>query len=74
MAELGDISSFIKEGSVANLNWLDVNEQQYRELDLLPKQNLDIAPDMQALWSHEDKSPSTYLVPNKDVPRTMGDL
>jgi len=74
MAELGDISSFIKEGSVANLDWLDVDEKQYRELDTLPKQNLDIAPDMQALWSHEDKSPSTYLVPNKESPRTMGDL
>jgi hypothetical protein len=74
MADLGDISSFIKEGSVANLDWLDVDEKQYRELDTLPKQNLDIAPDMQALWSHEDKSPLTYLVPNKEAPRTMGDL
>ena len=74
MAELGDISSFIKEGSVANLDWLDVDERQYRELGALPKQNLDIAPDMQALWSHDEKSPSTYLVPNKDIPRTMGDL
>lgn len=49
MADLGDISSFIKEGSVANLDWLDVDEKQYRELDTLPKQNLDISPDMQAL-------------------------
>ena len=74
MADLGDITNFIVEGSVANLDWLDVDERQYRELDTLPKQNLDIAPDMQALWSHEDKSPSTYLVPNKDAPRTMGDM
>ncbi len=74
MAELGDISNFIREGSVANLDWLDVDEKQYRELDTLPQQNLDIAPDMQALWSHEEKAPSAYLVPNKEIPRTTGDL
>jgi hypothetical protein len=74
MADLGDISGFITEGSVANLDWLKVDEAQYQELDTLPKQNLDIAPDLQAVWSHEDKTPATFLVPNKDLPRTMGDL
>ena len=74
MAELGDISGFLKEGAVNNLEWLDVNEEDYRKLDTLPKQNLDFAPDLEAAWNHKDEAPSTYLVPNKDVPRTMGDL
>jgi hypothetical protein len=74
MADLGDISGFLKEGSVNNLEWLDVNEEDYRKLDTLPKQNLDFAPDLEAAWNHKDAAPSTYLVPNKDVPSTMGDL
>jgi len=76
MADLGDITDFLKEGSVNDLDWLDVNEEQYRSLDKLPKQNLDIAPDLQSLWSHEDRPAQAYLVPNAGapIPRTMGDL
>jgi hypothetical protein len=74
MADLGDISDFLKEGAVADLDWLDVNETQYRELDKLPKQNLDIAPDLQAMWDHKDKPASAYLVPNKDKVPAMADL
>lgn len=74
MADLGDISGFLKEGAVNNLDWLDVDDKAYRELSDLPQQNLDFAPDLEAAWSHKGESPSTYLVPNKDVPRTMGDL
>ncbi len=68
-----DLTDFLKEGSVANLDWLEVDEKEYRELDRLPKQNLDIGPDLQAIWSHGD-APATSFIPNKDVPRTMGDL
>lgn len=67
-----DLSEFFKTGSVADLDWLDVDEEEYRKLDRLPKQNLDIAPDLDALWSHEDKPSTAYL--DKDLPNTMGDL
>ena len=74
MADLGDLTDFMKEGSgVANLDWLDVNEEAYREKDTLPKQNLDIAPDLVALWRHQDE-PASNFVPNTGAPRTMGDL
>lgn len=73
MADLGDISGFLREGAVADLDWLDVNEKDYRELDKLPQQNLDIAPDLQAVWSHEDK-PAERFVPNKSAPKTMLDV
>jgi len=66
MADLGDLTNFLKEGSVADLDWLDVDEQQYRDLDKLPKQNLDISPDLQAMWDHKDQPAGAYLVPNKD--------
>lgn len=76
MAEMDDLTDFFKSGSgtgPTNLDWLHVNEKDYQALDRLPKQNLDITPDLKALWSHEDK-PSTGFVPNTGGPRTMGDL
>ena len=72
MADLGDISGLLKEAAVSDLSWLDVDEKKYREMDQLPKQNLDIAPDLQAIWSHEDKPATTYF--DKERPHTMGDL
>jgi len=76
MAEMGDLTEFFKDGSgsgPANLDWLNVNEKDYQSVDKLPKQNLDITPDLKALWSHEDR-PSTGFVPNTGGPRTMGDM
>jgi hypothetical protein len=83
MGDLGDISNFMKDGSLADLDWLDVDEKQYREESALPKQNLDIQPDLLALWDREDKPSTTYLVPNvvpvppfkgAGEPHTMGDM
>jgi hypothetical protein len=81
MADL-DLSEFLKDASIADLDWLDVDEVKYREQDHLPKQNLDIKPDLEALWAREGESPTKYVVPNKGAiplldglkPRTMGDL
>ncbi len=74
MSELGDLTDYLKEGSgVSNLDWLNVDEADYRSLDALPKQNLDIAPDLEALWRHKDE-PASNFVPNTGAPKTMGDL
>ncbi len=74
MADLGDISAFLKDGNVSDLDWLDVPEKEYQATETLPKQNLDIAPDLEALWDREGESPAR-IVPNRaDVPKTMGDL
>lgn len=73
MADLGDLTNFLKEGSVVDLGWLDVDEKEYRELDRLPKQNYDFAPDLEHIWSHSDQPLS--IVPNKDSgPKTVGEL
>lgn len=83
MGDLGNLGDFMKEGSVSDLSWLDVDDKAYRELDKLPKQNLDIQPDLEALWARQDESSTTYLVPNKvpvppfpgaGTPHTMGDM
>jgi hypothetical protein len=73
MGDLGDLTEFMKDGNISDLDWLDVNEQDYRELDTLPKQNLDVVPDLQALWNHEDE-PSTKFVPNTGKPQTMAEV
>jgi len=74
MAELGDLTSFFKTGSaVQDLDWLDVDAEQYRAQDTLPKQNLDMVPDLEALWRHKDE-PASNFVPNLGEPKTMGDL
>ncbi len=74
MADLGDISRFMKEGNVSNLDWLDVSEKEYAALETLPKQNLDTAPDMEALWARDDSTPQQHMPNRADLPKTMGDL
>ncbi len=64
MSDLGDLTSFIKEGNLVDLDWLKVDGGEYRVGDILPEQNLDIAPDLQAAWAHEDKPSSVYFVEN----------
>lgn len=74
MADLGDISEFLKEGNVADLSWLDVNEKDYQAIETLPKQNLNIAPDLEALWARDDTTPQAHVPNRADMPKTMGDL
>ena len=83
MADLGDLSEFMKDAAISNLDWLDVDEAEYRKTETLPKQNLDVVPDLEAAWMHEDESPSIYAVPNKQPApsfqgagelHTMGDM
>lgn len=44
---LGDITGVIREQGVADLRWLDVDPEEYRRLEALPKQNLDMIPEVQ---------------------------
>lgn len=63
MADLGDLSDFMKEGSVADLDWLDVDEKSYKEHSPKPQYNLDFSPELEEAWDHEDRLASTF-VPN----------
>jgi hypothetical protein len=81
MADL-DLSDFLKDASIADLSWLDVDEARYRAESAVPKQNLDVKPDLEALWGRDGESAASYFVPNvvpvpdfgiKD-PHTMGDM
>lgn len=72
MADL-DLSEFMKEGSggLTDLSWLDVNEADYHKLERLPEQNMDVVPELKALWNHEDRSAATHLIPNTGGPRAV---
>ena len=74
MADLGDLGEFLKEGGISNLDWLEVDPAEYRATSVLPRQNLDVVPDLEALWSHEDKPASAYVQNKGSLPHTMGDL
>lgn len=81
-----DLTHVLASAGPANLDWLSVDEAEYRSLDTLPQQNLDVVPELKAQWSHESHDPVAYFVPNRDMagypvdprvpsaPETMGDL
>ncbi len=69
--ELGDLSGFLKDGGVSNLDWFNVPE---RVREPLPRQTLDAVPDLEAAWSHTDEPPSTFVPNTGDAPRTVGDM
>jgi hypothetical protein len=71
MSDLGDLSSFLKGGSITDLDWLDVDEKSYSELHRLPKQNLEFSPVLESAWRQDDLPIGGNLVPNKEAPRTM---
>jgi len=61
---IGDISSILHNQGVADLSWLAVDETEYRAAEALPKQNLDIIPELQrALYDDDDGVPT--LIPLK---------
>jgi hypothetical protein len=86
MSELGDLTEFLADpsngsnpeikfgSSIVDHSWLDVDREEYRKTEPVPMQNLDIQPDLEALWDHADKPSSAYVVPNQGAPRTMGDM
>ncbi len=83
MGDLGDLTNFLKDGAVADLSWLDVDAKKYREQAVVPKENFETRPDLEALWAHKDEPSAAYFVPNVvpvppfkggDDIRTMGDM
>lgn len=60
MAKIGDLKDLLGTPDTPNhLKWLDVDGVDYREfVEALPKQNLQVIPDLEAAWSFlGDQSP-----------------
>lgn len=54
MSDLGSLDLLLKDESeeVTNLDWLKVDEEDYRALkEVLPRQNLDSIPDLEQAWA-----------------------
>jgi len=65
---LGDISDILHNRGVSDLSWLDVDPEDYHKAEALPKQNLDIIPELQRALSYDD-GPVPALIPLR--PHTM---
>lgn len=54
---LGDITSLMHNSGVSDLSWLEVDPDEYRKFEALPKQNLDSIPELtRALaWDGQDE-------------------
>lgn len=47
MADAGDLSNLLIEGSIPDLSWLDVGEKELREMPEPPRQCLDVIPELE---------------------------
>lgn len=57
-SSLGDITKLVEEKAVVDLSWLDVNEDDYRRLEALPKQNFDIIPELSGFFDGKEDTVS----------------
>ena len=60
---LGDVSEIFEGQGVVDLGWLNVDAEDYRAAEALPRQNLDIIPELQEAltYDHDDRVPA--LIP-----------
>lgn len=60
---LGDISEYLHNKSVADLSWLDINEEEYHKSEAIPEQNYDMIPELtQALmYDNPDSVPEMVI-------------
>lgn len=65
-SSLGDIDDILHNRSVADLSWLDVDMEEYRRFEALPRQNLDSIPELTRALISDDRDPRVpQIVPLK---------
>jgi hypothetical protein len=64
---IGDINEIMGSKVATDLSWLDVNEEDYRKLESLPKQNFDIIEDIQNELSGDFDTRSPKVAFNKST-------
>jgi hypothetical protein len=60
---IGDITDILNDQGVADLSWLNVSEADYRALETLPKQNLDMIPELSHALTREPGSNVPFVIP-----------
>jgi hypothetical protein len=64
-SNLGDLTHILDEHSVSDLSWLDIDEDEYRKFEALPKPNFDIIPEVHHELSKDRDERVPSLVPTK---------
>jgi hypothetical protein len=67
---IGDVTEVMSNQGVPDLSWLNVDEEDYRALEALPRQNLDMIPELQSALSWDGKDPRVPEI-NPMRPHTM---
>jgi len=62
---IGDLGNILHNQGVTDLSWLAVDEKAYREAEALPRQNLDIIPELQKALARQDGDDVPSLIPLK---------
>ena len=60
---LGDLTDILHNQGVSDLSWLSVSEEEYRASEALPKQNLDMIPELQKALAFEPGDDVPHLIP-----------
>lgn len=69
------MTSLLSNQGLTDLSWLSVDEAEYRKLEALPRQNLDMVPELQRALTMEDGVPHvTVLRPHTIVNRNPSDV
>lgn len=67
MSDMGDLK-FLDEMPLSDLSWLDIDKDEYRRMERLPKQNLDAIPELQEHWKDLSDEESFRLSPENRMP------
>lgn len=62
---IGDLGNILHNQGVSDLSWLAVDEETYRASEALPKQNLDMIPELQKALAREVSDDVPHLIPLK---------
>src|SRR5690554_973896 len=70
MSDLGNLAHLLTDESksLADLDWLDVDQDEYRRLDRLPRQNLDSIPELEEQWKYLTDQDRFRLSPENREP------
>lgn len=52
MSDLGDIGNILDEQHLSKLDWLDIDEQDYRKHEILPQDPHESIPELEEQWIH----------------------
>ncbi len=64
-SSLPELDSILHNQSVSDLSWLNVDVDEYKAFSAVPKQNLDVIPELQKALLEDEDSGVPHLIPLK---------